>query len=368
MPECVGREWRFAVTPKSTNPMARSNPVDVFVAVTKRNLGDLQHVLRSDPAVVHSRDDQGMPPLYIAALYRNRPAIELLLEHGAELDIFACCYLERNEDGGRLLANDAALVHATTPDGRTPLHYAAQKGNTDFARTLLQHGADVNAREANGSTPLTEAAHGGPWKPGPDKDLIKLFIASGADVDAHIAAAIGAVDMLSKALEIAPGEIDHYDQSGYTPLYYAAHNSQFDCVELLIAKGADVNKACDDGQTPLSTAALHLLSGQGDPEICRHLMAHGAPYDIHTAAALGDVEQIGELLAEDCTQVNLLRYGFFPADYAVHCGQAAALRALLDGGANPRSTDREGRSLLSKCEHLPEVRRVLKEYCDPDSI
>ena len=77
-------------------------------------------------------------------------------------------------------------------------------------------------------------------------------------------------------------------------------------VQLLVERGADVNYACRDGQTGLSTGALHLLSGQCDPKICRLLIEHGAPFDIHTAAALGDTERIAEILADDPAQAKLM--------------------------------------------------------------
>jgi len=57
------------------------------------------------------------------------------------------------------------------------------------------------------------------------KEIVELLIAKGADVNSK-------------------------DKSGYTPLHGAATDVT---VELLIAEGADVNAKGDDGSTPLDS-------------------------------------------------------------------------------------------------------------------
>jgi len=108
--------------------------------------------------------------------------------------------------------------------------------------------------------------------------------------------------------------------------------------------------------------ALHLLSGQSDQELIQYLIDKGAPYDIHTAAALGDVDQISSLTSKDPSLANRYLRGLKPADYAVHCWQTTALRRLLEAGADANSKDGMGRSLLSKCSENEDLKRVLLEY------
>ncbi|KAH9962806.1 ankyrin repeat-containing domain protein [Lactifluus volemus] len=63
--------------------------------------------------------------------------------------------------------------------GKTPLHYASERGHLDVVRLLLGSGADVNARMDDGSTPL----HVTPCRAGDsievadedDKEMIKLL-------------------------------------------------------------------------------------------------------------------------------------------------------------------------------------------------
>jgi ankyrin repeat protein len=53
----------------------------------------------------------------------------------------------------------------------------------------------------------------------------------------------------------AGADINKADDDGVTPLYIAAELGQEAIVRALIEAGADVNKATDNGWTPLSIAA-----------------------------------------------------------------------------------------------------------------
>ena len=56
-----------------------------------------------------------------------------------------------------LLAENAALVHATDTDGSTPLHRAVQSSSAEVVEALLAKGADIDARNSDGNTPLKAA-------------------------------------------------------------------------------------------------------------------------------------------------------------------------------------------------------------------
>ena len=219
----------------------------MFKAVTTYDLNDVKEVFKTNPQSVNEKDENGLPPLYTAAMYGNHQAIDFLLDNGTTLDIFACAYLCKNLEGETLLKDDPALVRSTTNDGRTALHYAAEKGNSAFAEILVQYGADVNACDCAGRTPLIEAAHGGPWKEGADNKIIELLVRNHANIDIFTASAIGNTNIIGALLKQNKDDINDMDENGCTRLYHPARNNHFNAVKHLIDNGPDGNKPSTNG-------------------------------------------------------------------------------------------------------------------------
>jgi len=68
-------------------------------------------------------------------------------------------------------------VNIRDKDGKTLLHYAAQKGYLDVIKLLLEKGADINAKDKDGKTPLHDAI----IYSGKSYELITFLIEKGAD-------------------------------------------------------------------------------------------------------------------------------------------------------------------------------------------
>ena len=83
--------------------------------------------------VVTARDRKEKTPLHAAVSCENRVAMEMLVEHGADLN-------------------------ATDITGMTPLHVAAMLGRASEAEWLLDHGARLDALDSFGDTPVHTAA------------------------------------------------------------------------------------------------------------------------------------------------------------------------------------------------------------------
>jgi uncharacterized protein len=155
----------------------------------------------------------------------------------------------------RLLARgavaDAALtrpllerVH-NNPDGglgmgATPLMRAARKADLASMRILLEHGAGVNARTARGASPLLYLAGFG--------GQIRF-----AEYDAHRATDAEFVEGIE--LVLARGaEIDAADESGQTALHLAVAQRGVPVVAHLLARGARTDLADAQGRTALDVA------------------------------------------------------------------------------------------------------------------
>ncbi|MPM20137.1 hypothetical protein SDC9_66566 [bioreactor metagenome] len=70
--------------------------------------------------------------------------------------------------------------------------------------------------------------------------------------------------------------INHQDRNGYTALHFVTQEKRFDCAELLIDKGADLELSDNHGNTPLWTA---IFNSRGENQIVKLLIKHGANPD-----------------------------------------------------------------------------------------
>ena len=160
-----------------------------------------------------------------------------------------------------------ADVNAQDNDIRwTPLHVAAAFGHKEIAELLIAKGADVSANTTTRGTPLHLVTFEG------HKENFKLLIAEGADVNAIIVSGplqfnVGDIALnfttdseIAALLRKHGGMTSEELRSGMTPLHLAAVNGHKEIVELLIAKGADVNEKIASGsnknKTPLDFAVI----------------------------------------------------------------------------------------------------------------
>lgn len=265
---------------------------------------------------------------------RYRGVAEAILASGVAANLASCALLGLNERGLALLAAQPELTKETDADGATALHHAAERGNLELARAICDGGAELDAHDRFGETPLAKALHAGPWKPAPAMEVVALLRERGATVDFCTLAALGDVATLMERLRTGGQDVDERDAHGRTALFVACRNNQLSAVRLLLGRGAAAGAAAGDGQTPLSTACLHMLSQECDVEIVRLLLAHGAKPTLESAVVLEDLEAIRALAAED---PGLLEgHGHESAlGYAIHVWRPASLRCLLELGAVP---------------------------------
>jgi len=128
-----------------------------------------------------------------------------------------------------LLQADPKLVADRDKNGDTPLHVACLHGQLAAAQVLIDAGADVNAKNNYGA--FTPA------------DLGKVF-ASNNHLDPVTLLSVHGIDTRDM-------------KNGYTPLDLSLFASQHkELMQLLIAKGADVNAQASSGATPLFFAVL----------------------------------------------------------------------------------------------------------------
>ena len=172
-------------------------------AVKAGDVTQVRALLAADASLASGRLPLGESPL-MAALYRgHHDVVTLLIDAGAELDLFAAAAIGR-VDALKSAVGGAPVVGRYAYDGWTPLHLAAFFGHIDAARLLLEAGADVNAvsRNSLANTPLHAATAG------KHTDVALLLVASGANARA-------------------------VDGGGYTPAQIASQNNLTEVVRAI---------------------------------------------------------------------------------------------------------------------------------------
>jgi ankyrin repeat protein len=183
---------------------------------------DVTRVLIAAKADVNVANRYGLTPLLQAARVGSMPIIEALIQAGARLDV-------------------------THPDGETPLMAASASGSADAVRLFVTRGANVNATEsAAGQTALMWASGEGHSK------VVAALLEAGADPNV-----VGRVTSLPRIRGDGGRMWVDFTSGGLTAAMFAARSGQPEVINLLAARGADLNRANPDGLTAMVIAIIN---------------------------------------------------------------------------------------------------------------
>jgi ankyrin repeat protein len=208
------------------------------------------------------------------------------------------------------ISKKAEDVNAVDAMGRTPLAWAAARGDTRAIVTLLSHGANPNIMDTQLSGPLSNAAAQGRTV------AVRLLLEAGAQPDFQIpngekkgsplnCAARNATDvLLLKSLLDFGADVDACGTDGKTALIHAARTDNASFAMLLLEYGADINAISADGSTALTTAITYnshnvlrlILDRWHEYSICPRLKG---PHLLQVAALHADIETLHILAATD---------------------------------------------------------------------
>lgn len=347
------------------------------------------------------RMSEGDRPMHVAARAGHATVVDLLIRQGAS-------------------------VHSITTEGETPLLVAASEGHAAVVKRLLAAGADPNKATKSGYSPLHAAikhsqvlqllldagadVNRDDQENGSllrqvakrrDRKTADMLVARGAKVDLYSACVFGWTDRMIallnadptllnaplerhstlRAIELAsetgsfaavkwlvgkgaalrPVDVNEF---GYqSPLHLAAAHGHAEVVDLLLAKGLEVELVSSTGQTPLHAAAeraepigvelllkrksnihardkqrrtpLHLVAYEWnwrEPPIDRQAVDRNARETVRLLVAAGaDVHAVD-------------KDGNTPLHTAASIGQTAVVEGLLDDGAAVNALNRRHES------------------------
>ncbi|XP_030291939.1 ankycorbin isoform X2 [Sparus aurata] len=224
-----------------------------------------------------------------------------------------------------LLAKKGASAVKLDSEGKSALHVAAARGQTDCLSVILAHGADLSITDAAGYNPLHLAAKNN------HTECCKKLIQSKLPIDAtdssgktalHHAAASGNIQAVQLLCELK-SPINMKDADGLTPLLLSAKNSHAEVCCTLLDCGAEINASDNSGRT-----ALILASESNAVSVAEVLVQRGA--DLSAVDSQGhDVTHYIKLLGNSEVKTALV---------------AALSRQQISDAKSPRSPQSSGPS------------------------
>jgi hypothetical protein len=304
-----------------------------------------------------------MASLVSAAAHGDLTAVETLIAAGADVN----------------------LVNAS---GSTPLFIAVEEDHDDIVRVLIAAGADIYLANNARVSPVDIA-----WDTSEDghnftdigtlictvidedsDDLQLMLLDAASEHDRHeMATALSKISKLTEnTMRIIAHNLDEpftdmptarcnffidvpEDEHGRTALYFAAQNGEEDIVRMLIAAGADVDKAAMTDQLPGWDAPLLIAVHFDHTAIVRMLIAAGADVNfatnddstpLLTAAHFGNLAIVRQLIAAGANVDLAFDDGSTPLLIAVQNGHTAIVAELIAAGADVNQENDIGESAL----------------------
>lgn len=248
--------------------------VDVFACAYLGNADDAEVLLKRDPELAKATTRNGMTALHYAAMaghfevadvllryhsdvnaidhhgttalveachagpWKSKPAediIQLLLDHGAQIDLFLAAAMGRTDLIASILDRDGGLTDRPDDRGRNALFHAARNNRLAAVKLLVERGADVNASDAVGIAALHRTSQEC------SDELIQYLIDHGANAHLCCHVACGDEDGTRRVLARDPDAANEIFYE-FNAVGYAIHSWQLGTLRILLEHGGTLSK------------------------------------------------------------------------------------------------------------------------------
>ncbi|KAG8298464.1 hypothetical protein J6590_013639 [Homalodisca vitripennis] len=260
----------------------------------------------------------GLTAVHLSAFSGSVKCLRWLIQKGCDINLMSesytplhCAVLGNSVETTKLLLREGAELKDSV------LHSAVRVNAADCLTLLLKQNVNVNSLDCSGMAPLHIAADRRM-----EQCLKVLLDCTKIDIDLetkdkrntalHLASEGGYADCVSMLLA-KKATVDKRNVKLQTPLHLAAKCQGVECVEALLKAGSDVNAVDEDNSTPLRAAVGKDLLALNTVEI---LIASGAEVNVKDkygftalhVAALNELSQCVDALimkgADVCAKTN----------------------------------------------------------------
>ncbi|WP_257283508.1 ankyrin repeat domain-containing protein [Endozoicomonas sp. SESOKO1] len=327
------------------------------------NLLNLAQHLGIDPNLC---DRQGLYPLYWAsAMGRAGRILKTLLDRGTNPNLCNIDLWNRKKNiplhcaagSGSYEASKVLLEYGADPQARdgadwTALHWATLDYKIQsimLLKCLLDHGVDINARNRMGRTPLCNAVLRN------NLPAVNILLGEGADPNIPDNQGMTALDhavfdwwrpnmvddlLAHGANPDTPGDIDSSGCSNALCMALSQHHTD-DIVAMLLAYGANPNKANKQGDVP-----LHLAIDKSNSTCVDMLLAHGTNPNIANPSGQTALEVAAAEASPPCI-IDALRKPYKPVSLKI-CARSCIRATLMRPQMTPKKTRAKPLSIASK--------------------
>ena len=324
---------------------------EIHELVKNKDLAEIKKLVKENPQVVHSVDENGRTALHWACRVDELDIITFLIDQHSDVNKadqngvvpLHSAAARGNVKACEMLLNNKAQIDKTNSSGETPLHFAVSYGQFETVKLLLEKGASLEAENNRQRTPLIVAA-----REMAGIEIVRILVESGANINARdysnntpvsLAAWRGSEEVVDYLLS-RNAELDLTGLKGFQLLQYSINKKLWKLYQEMVKQSDHLEELVPEGQT-----ILHWASKSGFVEVVRELVERGADVNkrdvfgwtpLHYAAKYGRINTVKFLMNKGAHINARLKTEESPVNLAKRGDHGAVVDFLLERGADPR--------------------------------